>query len=47
MEKIKPEQALELLRKSGLEISLEQATAILQFLQMMAGIMVMEYLKKH
>ena len=46
MEKLKPEQAVELLRKKGIEVSLEQAGVILDFLRLLANIMVSEYLKK-
>ncbi|UTA67543.1 MULTISPECIES: hypothetical protein [unclassified Emticicia] len=47
MEKLKPEQAVELLRKKGIEISLEQAVAVLEFLHLLANILIAQYLKKH
>ncbi len=46
MEKLKPEQAVELLRKKGIEVSLEQAGVILDFLRLLANILVSQYLKK-
>lgn len=47
MEKLKPEQAVELLRKKGIEVSLEQATVVLEFLYLSASILIAQYLKKH
>ncbi len=38
MEKLKPEQAVELLRKKGIEVSLEQAVVILEFLHLLTNI---------
>ena len=46
MEKLKSEQAVELLRKKGIEVSLEQAGVILDFLRLLANILVSQYLKK-
>jgi hypothetical protein len=42
--KITPEKALEILRKHGLEVTLEQAKAILDFLYKVAHIAVKDYL---
>jgi len=47
MEKLKPEQAVELLRKKGIEVSLEQAVVILEFLHLLANILIAQYLRKH
>ena len=44
MEKIKPEKALEMLRKKGVDISLEQAAQVLELLRKFANIMVSQYL---
>ncbi len=46
MEKLKPEQAVELLRKKGIGVSLEQAVVILEFLHLLANILIAQYLKK-
>ncbi|GAA4930354.1 hypothetical protein [Mucilaginibacter defluvii] len=46
MEKLKPEQAMELLRKSGIEVTVDQAALILEFMRLLAGILVVNYLKK-
>ena len=45
MEKLKPEQALEMLRKKGMEVTLEEAAMILEFLQLLATIVITAYLK--
>ncbi|MBT2561715.1 hypothetical protein J7E50_12795 [Pedobacter sp. ISL-68] len=47
MEKLKPEQVVEMLRKKGMELSLEQAVMVLEFLQLLAKVMVAQYLKKN
>lgn len=47
MDGLKPEQVMEMLKKKGVEVNIEQATAILQFLQLLASIVIGEYLKKH
>jgi len=47
MEKLRPEQAAELLRKKGIEVSLEQAVVILELLHLLANILIAQYLKKH
>jgi hypothetical protein len=44
-EKISPEKALEILKKDGLEVTLEQAKIILEFLYLMAEIVVDQYLE--
>lgn len=44
MEKIKSEKALEMLRKKGVDISLEQAAQVLELLRKFANIMVSQYL---
>lgn len=46
MEKIRPEQVMEILRKKGVEITLEQALLILEFLRKLADITVTEYLNR-
>jgi hypothetical protein len=45
MEKLSPEWAVELLRKHGMEITMEQAAAILEFFRKMANIAVTQYLR--
>jgi len=45
-DKITPEKAIEILRKDGLEVTLEQAKLILEFLYQMADIVVEQHLKK-
>lgn len=47
MEKLSAEQAAELLRKNGIDVSLEQAAIILEFLHVLASILIAQYLKKH
>ncbi|MBS1530562.1 MAG: hypothetical protein JSU01_09660 [Bacteroidetes bacterium] len=47
MEKLKPEQALEILRKNGIEVTMEQAVQILEFLQLLATIIIAGHLKNH
>lgn len=44
-EKISPEKAIEILKKDGLEVTLEQAKLIVEFLYQMAEIVVDQYLK--
>jgi len=44
MEKLRPEEAVELMRQNGIEITLEQAKIILQFLRKLADIAVTQYL---
>ena len=46
MEKLKPEQALELLRQQGVQVTLEQAGMILEFLRKLADIAVTQYLNR-
>jgi hypothetical protein len=46
MEKIQPEKVMEMLRKKGVEITLEQARLILDFLRKLADITVTEYLNQ-
>jgi hypothetical protein len=46
MEKIQPEKVMEILRKKGVEITLEQARLILEFLRKLADITVTEYLNQ-
>lgn len=45
MEKLKPEQAVEMLRKKGMEVTIEQAAMILEFLCLLANIIVTQYLE--
>jgi len=47
MEKIKPEKAAEMLRKRGMEISVEQAAQVLELLRKFAGMIVCQYLDSH
>lgn len=44
-DKISPEKAIEILKKDGLEVTLEQAKLIVEFLYQMADIVVEQYLK--
>ena len=46
MEKIPPEKAVEILKKSGLNVSIEQAKIILEMLNKLANIAVSQYLRK-
>ena len=45
-EDIKPEKAVTILRKHGIEVTPEQAKLILEFLQLMADIAVAQFLRK-
>lgn len=44
--RISPERAWQLLKKAGLDVTLEQAQEILNFLRKMANITVSNYLKR-
>ncbi len=44
-DKITPERAIQILKKDGLEVTLEQAKLILEFLYQMADIVVEQHLK--
>jgi len=44
-EKISPEKAVVMLRKQGVEVSLEEAAVILEFLRNLAKIAVNQYLR--
>ena len=46
MEKLQPEKAVEMLRQSGIEVNLEQAKLILEFLRKLAAMAVTQYLSK-
>lgn len=46
MEKMQPEQVMEMLRQRGVEVSLEQARLILAFLRKLADIAVTQYLNR-
>ena len=46
MEKMSPEKAAELLRRKGMDVSVEQAGLILEFLRMLAGMIVSSYLEQ-
>lgn len=46
MKKISPEQAHSMLKKEGLDISLEQAEEVLVFLRKLANIVVSNYLNQ-
>lgn len=45
MEKLKPEKVVEILKAKGVNVTVEQATSILEFLRKMASIVVSQYLK--
>ncbi len=45
-DKITPEKAAEILRKGGMDITLEQAKLMLEFLYKLADITVAQYLEK-
>jgi len=44
MEKITPERVVQMLKAKGMEVSLEEATSILKFLQLLADAVVSQYL---
>ncbi|PWJ89255.1 hypothetical protein BC749_1242 [Flavobacterium araucananum] len=44
--RITPEKALEMLRAEGLDVTLEQAKNVLEFLRKLANITVSKYLKR-
>ncbi|SKA06809.1 hypothetical protein SAMN04488128_102576 [Chitinophaga eiseniae] len=46
MEKIKPEKAVEMLKQKGVEVTVEQATFILEFLRKLANIIVAQHLDR-
>jgi len=46
MEKITPEKVVQMLKAKGMEVSLEEATSILKFLQLLADAVVSRYLGK-
>ncbi len=46
MEKLKPEKVVEMLKEKGMEVSVEQAAAVLKFLRKLADIVVAQYLGK-
>ena len=46
MEKLQPEKAVEMLRQRGMEVTLEQAKLILEFLRKLADIAVTQYLSQ-
>jgi hypothetical protein len=46
MEKMAPEKAVEMLRKKGIEVSVEQAALMLEFLRLLADIIVAEHLER-
>ncbi len=45
MEKLQPEKAVGMLRQHGMEVTLEQAKLILEFLRKLADIAVTQYLR--
>lgn len=47
MERLNKEQAMEILRKKGIEISIEQAAAILEIMRLFADIVVADFLKEN
>ena len=46
MEKITPDKAIEILNKKGKVVTLEEAKVLLEFLQLLAVIIVNQYLRK-
>lgn len=46
MEKLKPEKAMAMLEEKGIVITIEQATALLEFLRAVANIIVADHLKQ-
>ena len=44
MEKLQPEKAVDILREEGIEVTVEQAKLILEFLKKLAEIAVTQYL---
>lgn len=44
--KITPEKAIEILNKNGKVVTLEEAKMMLEFLQLLAAIIVNQYLRK-
>ena len=46
MEKLPPEKAAEMLRKKGMDVTVEQAGLILAFLRTLAGMIVSSYLEQ-
>jgi hypothetical protein len=46
MDKLQPEKAVEILRQHSVEVTVEQARLILEFLRKLADIAVTQYLKK-
>ncbi|MBL7871262.1 MAG: hypothetical protein JNM78_06610 [Cyclobacteriaceae bacterium] len=46
MEKLKPERAVEILKAKGVNVTVEQAASILEFLRKMASIVVSQHLKR-
>jgi hypothetical protein len=46
MEKIQPEKVVEILRQKGVEVTLEEAKLILDFLRKLADITVTQYLSQ-
>jgi hypothetical protein len=46
MDKIRPEKAAEMLKQKGIEVTVEQATFILEFLRRLANIIVAQHLEK-
>lgn len=46
MEKLQPEKAVEVLQQHGVEVTVEQAKLILEFLRKLADIAVTQYLNR-
>lgn len=46
MEKLKPERVVEMLKENGIDVSAEQAAAILKFLRKLADAVISQYLGK-
>lgn len=45
MEKLKPEKVVEMLKAKGVDVTVEQAASILEFLRKVASIVVSRYLR--
>lgn len=46
MRKLEPEKIMEILKAKGVDVTVEQAPSILEFLRKMANIVVSQYLKR-
>ncbi|MCD9015252.1 hypothetical protein [Parachryseolinea silvisoli] len=46
MEKLKPEKLIEMLKSKGIDMSVEEATSVLEYLRKLANIVVVEFMNK-